>query len=122
MAAVLLAALALALLLLATLVLAAALPARAAASAAATAPPATLAVSGALALILLLALAAALGLRTGSLIAAPLARRVRTRRAALSRRLFVHHLSYPLVIFAPVHISSAPGNSPGQRPSSAFSA
>lgn len=113
--------------LLASLVLASALAAAAAASAAATPPAPALAVAAASVLLLAAlvggsAAPAALGLLTGRLVAAPAARRVRPRRAALSRRLFVHHLYYPLEIFAPVHISSAPGNSPAHRESSAFSA
>lgn len=122
-------ALALAVLLAAALVGTSGSPAALAASAAtaATAPaPTALAVAARLPalarLALRAALRAALGLLSGRLVSAPSARRVRTRRAALSRRLFIHHLYYPLEIFAPVHISSAPGNSPGHRPSSAFSA
>lgn len=79
-------------LLLAALVLSATLAA-ATASAATTATATSLAVSTRLATLALLAsLTAALGLLSGRLSAAPFARRVGTRRAALSRRLFVHHL------------------------------
>ena len=120
-------ALALAVLLLAAALLvlrAAAALAASATAAATTPPPAALTIAARLAasLALLAMRAAALGVLSGRLVSAPSARRVRTPRAALSRRLFIHHLYYPLEIFAPVHISSAPGNSPGQRPSSAFSA
>ena len=126
-----LAALALAVLLASALMAAAVAAAPASAAPAPAAPALTVAaavlavlamLAAAVLLLAALLLAPALGLLTGRLLAASSGRGVGPRRAALSRRLFVHHLSYPLESFTPAHISSAPGNSPGHRASSALSA